>query len=211
MNMSLVQKITRAVFFTPKSKLVYTIQKVRNKHMNRFSVDGNWLHLDGQPVTEVKSPVNKTSAGKNICDFIILHYTASTSMTSAVNQFKDPETKVSWHLTVDEEGRICQLYDFRKITWHAGKSGWKTKTKEYDEMNPFSIGIEMINAGPLSYKNGIYTAWSGQHIPQSRVWFDDSGNPWHKFTEIQIQTVYAICSALAKKYNCLDILGHNQI
>lgn len=182
-----------------------------NKNIQTFSVAGNWLYQNGTEVPEVKSKVKKFSQGKNICDFIIIHYTAADTALSSHNNFQNPETKVSWHLTIDQNAVVHQLYDFRKITWHAGKSSWRTATQSYDQMNPVSIGIELVNAGPLLFKNGSYYTWYNKMIPDSMVFFDANGNPWHAFTHNQLQTAWNICSVLCKEYKCIDILGHNEI
>lgn len=182
-----------------------------------FSVKNNWLYRDGIDIPEIKSSIPKYSVDKagvpekNICDFIIMHYTASTTASSAHNNFIDPKTKVSWHLTIDQAGKVYQLYDFRKVTWHAGQSTWKNANRAWNGMNAYSIGIELVNPGPLSLKNGAYHTWSGQRVADDLLYFDNNGNAWCNFTQVQLLTAWSVASTLARQYKCIDILGHNQI
>lgn len=176
-----------------------------------LNVVNDWLYINNQPVQTIESPVKKYSTGKNSCDFVIMHYTASTNARSAHNTFQNPDTQVSWHITVDRDGNVYQLYDFRKVCWHAGKSGWRIGGKVFDGMNKSSIGIELVNAGPLSYINGTYKTWSGQTVPNIDTFTDVNGNTWQKYTEAQLAAAGTIALFLAKEYDCADILGHEEI
>jgi len=191
---------------------------LKNPKLNRknrppmLDVIDNWLYINNKAVQKIDSTKDKTSPGSNICDYIIYHYTASTTAKSAHNNYQNPDTNVSWHLTIDRDGNVYQLYDFRKITWHAGKSGWrKPNGTVIDGLNKFSIGIEMVNAGPLTIKIGQYQTWSGQVVPDVDVFFDKNGNPWQRYTPQQIAAAKAIGQTLARQYKCIDILGHEQI
>jgi N-acetylmuramoyl-L-alanine amidase len=82
------------------------------------------------------------AAGKPI-DMIILHYTGMASAERAVNWLCDPESNVSAHYVVFEDGRIAQLVDEDRRAWHAGKSYWAGET----DINSRSVGIEVANPG----------------------------------------------------------------
>jgi N-acetylmuramoyl-L-alanine amidase len=192
------------VFKILKSKIR---PKRKESHMAQAEVINNKIYLNGQPLPKVTSKVKKYSEGQNTCEYIIFHYTASSTLSSAHNSFLNPETKASWHLTVDRDGTVYQLYDFRKITWHAGKSSWLKQ----EGMNSRSIGIEIINAGPLNFKNGSYYTWSGQMLALNEVFFDGNGNPWHKYTDAQLSVCQAIAKVLTKEYKCKDILSHEMV
>ena len=177
-----------------------------------LEVKKDWLYHNDNKVQKVDCSVSKTTEGENICDFIIFHYTASTTAKSAHNNFQKPDVNTSWHITIDRDGNLYQLYDFRKITWHAGKSFWKRSNgKEYHNLNRWSIGIELVNAGPLSYENAIYKTWYGQAVPFEHIYFDANGNPWQSYTQAQLQAATSVSLTLAKQYKCVDILTHEMI
>lgn len=154
------------------------------------------------------------SSGRNVCDFVIMHYTGSHGTASSSNAWaKDPRSKVSWHIIIDRDGTVYQMCNFREIGWHAGDSAWYAKqvNRQYKYMNQYSIGIEIANAGLLTYKNGAYYNPYGVVIPRDRVIVTPDNKAWEKFTDIQIQKSYEVALSCAQKYNCVDILGHNEI
>lgn len=76
-------------------------------------------------------------------DAIILHYTGMDTAERALNWLTVPESEVSCHYLVFEDGRIAQLVPEARRAWHAGKSFWKGET----DINSASIGIEIVNPG----------------------------------------------------------------
>jgi N-acetylmuramoyl-L-alanine amidase len=178
-----------------------------------YKVVSNWLWKSCSPIPKVSCNRQKYSRGNNICDYIILHYTAGPSLSSAHNTFKTPSTNVSWHITIDRDGSLYQLYDFRKRCWHAGISNWKKPNgKHTGGLNKWAIGIEMIAGGPLTIKNGNYYGWwGGRPIPETEVYIDTTGQPWHSITNAQKEACQDIIPVLAKKYKCVDLLGHSEI
>lgn len=178
--------------------------------MTTYSISNNILHHNGSPIPQILNTHDKTSHGNNICDYVIIHFTAGPSLKSAHNTFLG-DGQVSWHLTVDLDGSVYQLYDFRKITWHAGKSSWIRNGIELNGMNKYSIGIEFVNPGQLVYNGHEYKTWYGESIPKNEVFTDSHGMFWKKFTNEQIATALEIVPVICKQYHCLDVLGHNEI
>ena len=76
-------------------------------------------------------------------DMIILHYTGMETADGALKWLCTPESEVSCHYFVHEDGRIEQLVREADRAWHAGRSVWKGET----DINSASIGIEIANAG----------------------------------------------------------------
>jgi N-acetylmuramoyl-L-alanine amidase len=62
---------------------------------------------------------------------------------AALQRLCSPESKVSSHYFVWEDGRIVQLVPEARRASHAGVSGWSGKT----DLNSCSIGIEIVNPG----------------------------------------------------------------
>lgn len=151
---------------------------------------------------------------KGLPDTIIIHYTAAPSASSAINWLTNKKAGASAHLVIARDGKITQLADFNIITWHAGKSKWKDR----EGLNNYSIGIEIDNCGLLkkldskTYQYGD----TGPKFNKDEVLIAVHRNgkraePWHKYTEIQIERVKEICRLLIEEYNIKYILGHEEI
>jgi len=55
-------------------------------------------------------------------DTIILHYTGMGSADAALEWLCNPQSQVSSHYFVFEDGRVIQLVPESRRAWHAGKS-----------------------------------------------------------------------------------------
>ena len=110
-------------------------------------------------------------------DMILLHYTGMQDGRSALERLCAPESKVSAHYVVFEDGQIVQCVPEAMRAWHAGTSYWAGET----DINSCSIGIEVVNPGhDFDYPNfplrqiaavislckSIHSRWS---IPADRV------------------------------------------
>jgi N-acetylmuramoyl-L-alanine amidase len=80
--------------------------------------------------------------GKSI-SLVVLHYTGMASGQAAVDWLCNPDSKVSSHYLVDEDGSIVQMVDEANRAWHAGVSSWHGEI----DVNSVSIGIEIQNVG----------------------------------------------------------------
>jgi N-acetylmuramoyl-L-alanine amidase len=76
-------------------------------------------------------------------DIVLLHYTGMQSGEAALTRLCAPESKVSSHYVVFEDGRIVQCVPEARRAWHAGVSSWAGE----DDINSASIGIEIVNPG----------------------------------------------------------------
>jgi N-acetylmuramoyl-L-alanine amidase len=76
-------------------------------------------------------------------DMLVLHYTGMQSGEAACERLCAPESKVSSHYLVHEDGRIQQLVPEARRAWHAGLSSWEGLT----DINARSVGIEIVNPG----------------------------------------------------------------
>ena len=74
---------------------------------------------------------------------LVLHYTGMPDAASAIDWLANPESKVSAHYVVTEEGEVVRMVAEDKRAWHAGKSWWRGIT----DVNSASIGIEIVNPG----------------------------------------------------------------
>lgn len=74
---------------------------------------------------------------------LVLHYTGMKSGASAIDWLANPESKVSAHYVVDEDGQVVQMVREEDRAQHAGISHWRGIT----DVNSASIGIEIVNPG----------------------------------------------------------------
>lgn len=72
------------------------------------------------------------------------------SCEAALDWLTRPESRVSSHYLVDEQGRIVQMVAEAERAWHAGVSCWEGES----DINSCSIGIEIHNPGhDLGYRD----------------------------------------------------------
>jgi N-acetylmuramoyl-L-alanine amidase len=62
---------------------------------------------------------------------------------SAIAWLRNPESRVSCHYLVAEDGQILRMVPEEKRAWHAGRSYWRGN----QNLNGMSIGIEIVNPG----------------------------------------------------------------
>lgn len=169
--------------------------------------------LIGDPADRVsflKSP-NSSSSVSPI--YLIMHYTAGTTLAGAVSWFQNPAAQASAHLVIDYDGSIVQMVAFNRRAWHAGKSKWGN----LESMNQYSIGIELVNAGKLKKNpSGQWVNWSNKIIPTNEVTVakhknESSEAGWHEYPEAQIEAATKVSALLHKTYKFTDILGHDDV
>lgn len=116
-------------------------------------------------------------------DMLILHYTGMKTAGEALARMCDPESKVSAHYMLEEDGKIHRLVAEEKRAWHAGISYWRG----VENLNHNSIGIEIVNPGH---------EWG-----------------YRKFTKAQYDALIPLCAAIKNKYQIPDIniIGHSDI
>ena len=144
--------------------------------MSGFSAD--------HPGAEIRvSPNFGTRVGVAAPDMIILHYTGMGTGEGAESWLCNPESEVSSHYLVHEDGRIVQMVRESDRAWHAGRSSWKALT----DINSRSIGIEIVNPGHFL------------------------GHP--DFPDAQIEAVIALCAGICARHGIPPerILAHSDV
>ncbi|MBX3561759.1 MAG: N-acetylmuramoyl-L-alanine amidase [Sphingomonas sp.] len=87
---------------------------------------------------------------------IVLHYTGMESAEAAIAHLRDPDSRVSCHYLVAEDGQVLRMVAEDKRAWHAGKSYWRG----HGGINHSSIGIEIVNPGH---------AWGYRPFPDQQI------------------------------------------
>ncbi|RYF99547.1 MAG: N-acetylmuramoyl-L-alanine amidase, partial [Chitinophagaceae bacterium] len=175
------------------------------KVVNHLLFDNSNKQVDFKPTP------NK--GGTYTPQYLVMHYTASTSEKGSINWFLNKEAQASAHLLIDTDGSITQFAPFNIVTWHAGISEWNGLSG----LNKFSIGIELVNAGRLVQSG---TSWISplekKPIPDSEVIIathrnETSSNSWHMYSEQQLLVAAEIAALLVKTYALKDVVGHDEI
>ncbi len=102
-------------------------------------------------------------------DMLVLHYTGMKDGPSALARMRDPESQVSAHYMVEEDGTVFALVSEDKRAWQAGRSWWRGD----EDLNSRSIGIEIVNGG------------------------HDFGLP--PFPDVQIEAVITLCQGILSR------------
>ncbi len=99
---------------------------------------------DSPHVDEIApSPNHDERIGQERADILLLHYTGMVSGEAALARLRDPESKVSSHYLVEEDGRVFQLVPEARRAWHAGQGSWHGRA----DVNSRSLGVEIVNPG----------------------------------------------------------------
>jgi len=129
-------------------------------------------------------------------DTLVLHYTGMpaggglSACERAVRWLTNPESQVSCHYVIDEDGRVLQLVPELLRAWHAGLGAWKGEI----DLNSASIGIEIVNPGHPWDMSAA--AFADKDAPAQR-------HPGYSpFPDLQIEAVIALCN---------DIVARNQM
>jgi N-acetylmuramoyl-L-alanine amidase len=131
----------------------------------------------------VPSPNHGERAGDRLPDMILLHYTGMPDAGQALERLCTPDSEVSCHYFVTEDGRIIQCVPEARRAWHAGEGSWGRET----DINSCSIGIEIANPG---HENG-----------------------YPDFPKRQIAAVAALCRAILRRRYIRPerVLGHSDV
>ena len=180
-----------------------------------LNINGHLLEGDVNGTAVKQDPCHGKDSGQftgDRPDTVIIHFTAGSTLGSAINTLKNPSVKASAHLVIDRDGSIVQLIGFDKIAWHAGKSKWQERTG----LNKFSIGIELVNAGELKRSGSQYVSWFGHRYREDQVVEAVHRNQskmsyWHAYTQDQIEACFDVCRVLKENYQIQFILGHEEI
>ncbi len=82
-------------------------------------------------------------AGSVAVKHLLLHYTGMKTAEEALTRLCGPDSGVSCHYLVFEDGTVYGLVDESARAWHAGVGFWQGVT----DINSTSVGIEIVNPG----------------------------------------------------------------
>jgi N-acetylmuramoyl-L-alanine amidase len=114
---------------------------------------------------------------------LLLHYTGMPSTEAAIHWLAAPQSQVSCHYVIDENGVITQMVPEAYRAWHAGVSHWRGIA----DINSRSIGIEIQNPGR------------------------DGGYP--DFPDVQMAAAEALCLDIVRRHSIepRHVLAHSDV
>jgi N-acetylmuramoyl-L-alanine amidase len=133
----------------------------------------------------IPSPNYGARRGWKRPDMILLHYTGMGDAPSAARWLANPESRVSAHYMIEDDGTVIQMVSEWHRAWHAGASRWAGET----DINSVSIGIEIHN--------------HGHEAPD--------GLP--PYPRAQMEAVAALCRDIAARWSVPPerLLGHSDV
>ena len=133
---------------------------------------------------------------------IVLHHTVSSTASSALTWWKMTPDRVGTAFVIDKDGTIYQAFDPKFWAHHLG-----LKTNRNLELNRRSIGIEIVNEGPLKVVDDkAYWNFSpgklGARYQGERVQHPWRGYEcWAKYTPAQYAALNELIPALLAQFN----------
>jgi N-acetyl-anhydromuramyl-L-alanine amidase AmpD len=158
----------------------------------------------------IQHTTDAMGGGLVVPSLIILHYTAGPSISSAINGMRDSGT--SAHFVIGRGGQVHQLVPLNRVAYHAGVSEWDGVSM----LNGQSIGIEIVNAGPLEEVDGRFETWYGRAVFPEDVRTlvhrnERMSRHWHDYPDRQVEVVEQLCHFLFREIPSLsEVIGHEQ-
>ena len=144
---------------------------------------------------------------------IVLHHTVSSgSAKSVINYWKSDKRRVATPYIIDRQGVIYQLFD---DSYYAGHVGNVTRTARrlnlpYRNCSKNSIGIELINLGPLfKTSEGFTDVYKRKYKDSDIVYYENgfrSYKYFQKYTDEQIAATMELIKMISAKHDIpLDV------
>ena len=167
---------------------------------------------DGLEIVDRPLPLKNSRPRKEgTVDTILIHF--SSDVVARPESPYDPERVaqiyerygVSAHYLIDREGRIIRLVDESRTAFHAGKGAVPGKPERTNNLNEYSIGIEILGMG----------TYEEMKIFMSKEKYDQLDPKLIGYTESQYQSVKALIDELIKRHPAIKkdrqhIIGHDE-
>ncbi|HQI42433.1 MAG TPA: N-acetylmuramoyl-L-alanine amidase [Ignavibacteriaceae bacterium] len=155
-------------------------------------------------LVKVKFPESEYFQEKTKKELIVLHHTVSCTAKSSIDWWQQDKggMRVATSYVVDKDGTIYQLFDDSFWAYHIGKGSTKYH-------NQRSIGIEIVNEGPLEDKTGEGLFWFDGRarfngVPYYHSWRGEYA--WAPYDDVQFNAVVELCHYLCKYHDIPKIV-----
>jgi N-acetylmuramoyl-L-alanine amidase len=180
-------------------------------------MDNGWLHL----ATKRPSPNFTPGRSGHAIATGVVHYSGGTSARSTLRWLRDKDSKVSTHFLIGRSGVIYQLVSIFDSAWHAGLSRWWYQGEITQDVNKFSIGIELANVGHMpkraKKKNDSVKRFLRRKKIEPMFEFlkydtgETVGGNWEPYDSRQIQSLKELITYLYDLGFPLSLVGHEEI
>ncbi len=143
-------------------------------------------------------------------EFVMIHF-----CSAVVDHRDDPynmkyvrrtftEARVSIHYILDREGTVYCYIPENRSAWHAGKGEWGGDEKYTNNMNRYSIGIELVGMGSMEDMAPYLSEREYKALDESLL----------GFTDAQYEALKLLVADICERYNIpLDrdhVIGHEE-
>ncbi|MEM5792771.1 MAG: N-acetylmuramoyl-L-alanine amidase [Candidatus Aenigmatarchaeota archaeon] len=182
----------------------------------------DWLQCESERNVEViEYPVNPRKYDHTRWNFkidrLVYHYTVGDLSSTLYTLGDDPNRKASVHYVIDRDGKIYKLVDEKYNAWHAGCAYGTPQYCVDKNINPRSIGIEIVNSG--------YTCDNQKRT--DCVYLTENPRPsicpqnlitdyWEEYDEAQINSLIKLSADIIRRNPEISvdrdhILGHDEL
>jgi len=136
---------------------------------------------------------------------ITLHYTAGASATSTIVHLES--VGFGYHLLIDRDGTVWQMYYLDSTCSHAGKASWKGFSPNLNH-----ISIALCSFGLLTPSKNIKDVFLNEYKHEVTQVSYRQNQYWEPATQEQEDSLYDVCLWLCRSFN-IDpdhICGHSE-
>ncbi len=134
---------------------------------------------------------------------------------ATINSITSTKFKSSVHFIIEKDGTITQLINTDDIAWYTGRSEYNN----LKNLNNLSIGISLVNSGPLKEEKEKedYKSWYGNRLSKEKVIKATHRNEkipryWEIYPQSQIEATYNLCRLLKEQYPEIKyLLGQDEV
>ncbi len=170
------------------------------------------MEITDHRLRDVPFEATPNQGGELSPSYLVIHYTVVTSLAATVAAFKNKSRPASAHLVLGPDGKLTQMVPFNRQAWHAGKSQWAGRTG----CNGFTLGIEVVNPGPLVKRaSGFFDVnnrpWAGEAVEARHKNGRAPWTHWAVYSTEQLETLEEVGCLLVRSYGLRDVVGHDDI
>jgi len=139
---------------------------------------------------------------------IIYHFTAGPRLEGTMRWFRNNPHRVSAHYIIGKDARLVQMVSLQRAAHHAGVGSLPGCGRS---VNRCTVGVEIVNWGPLRRRAGGFVTHSGQPYAGPPP-VAASGGYWEPFTGAQYGALIRLTRFLMSRFPTIThITGHEDI